>query len=125
MEKVSHAIKNNLCKANYTLDTGCDYADLSRALEIVNYAEKNATETDYNWIPCIERLPNQEYEQELLLNGKDAAYPVFVTAKNKNGQVFTTKVWFFELFLERNFYDSETQPLDVVAWMPAAPYKGE
>ena len=94
--------------------------------EIINNATRDTNKISTGWIPCNERLPNEEYEQELLLKGKDAAYPVLVTAKNKTGHLSISKAWFLELFLERNFYDLELQPLDTIAWMPLPePYKGE
>ena len=115
MQSALVKIKEMLRAASYKvrlLDTECAYVNLDKAIDIIN----SFTLSDL-WISCKDRIPNKEYECELQTRGKDAAYPVLVTAKNTEGNLFVTQAWFLELFLERNFYDANLQPLNVIAWM--------
>lgn len=125
MQKILKTIKEMLKASSYKakiLNAECEYINLSTAIGIIDNVAKDAI----SWIPCIKRLPNKEYELEIQNRGRDAAYPVIVTAKTVDGRFYVTNAWYVELFLERNFYTDDMQPLDVIAWMPQPkPFEGD
>lgn len=75
---------------------------LKRAIEIVEHRPLVG-----KWIPCSERLPEEEYDTVLAVTNKNH-YSVFVYTKEHG---FRTA----DIDMEG----------DVVAWMPLEPYKGE
>lgn len=84
------------------------------------------------WIPCSERLPEEELEKAMRERGKNAVFPVLATI-NKVHPISGEKYKivsraFYGHYNDKNFYNSCCDRLDVIAWKPLdAPYqpKGE
>ena len=94
-------------------------------------AEEFATDTNVvsnGWIPCSERLPEEELEKAKKERGSKAVFPVLATINKKHvvtGEKYTTvSRAFYGCYNDKNFYNSCCDKLDVIAWQPLAePYK--
>ena len=92
------------------------------------------TEKEHNdgWIPCSERLPEEELEKAKKERGSEAVFPVLATINKKHivtGEKYTTvSRAFYGCYNDKNFYNACCDKLDVIAWQPLPePYqpKGE
>ena len=93
------------------------------------------TVTDTNvgskWIPCSERLPDIEFENELNERGHNAVLPLLVTREVfspiEGTGLCVEKRFYFKYKGKKTFYDIEIDEVEnVIAWMPLPePYKGE
>ena len=85
---------------------------------------------EYNdgWIPCSERLPEEELEKAKKERGSEAVFPVLATINKKHvvtGEKYTTvSRAFYGCYNDKNFYNACCDKLDVIAWQPLPePYK--
>ena len=83
------------------------------------------------WIPCSERLPLEEYKMDKKARGENAVYPVLITRKafsfeeNKERNI-AKQAWFFDYMGKTDFYNSNMERVEAIAWMPLPPaYKGD
>ena len=98
---------------------------LEAVLEDIKQAE---AEYKGGWIPCSERLPEQELEKAKKERGSEAVFPVLATINKKHvvtGEKYTTvNRAFYGCYNDKNFYNSCCDKLDVIAWQPLPePYK--
>lgn len=96
-----------------------------KAKQIVHEVAK-----EYNggWVPCSERLPEEELEKAKKERGSEAVFPVLATINKKHfvtGEKYTTvSRAFYGCYNDKNFYNSCCDKLDVIAWQPLPePYK--
>ena len=85
---------------------------------------------EYNgdWIPCSERLPEEELEKAKKERGSEAVFPVLATINKKHvvtGEKYTTvSRAFYGCYNDKNFYNACCDKLVVIAWQPLPePYK--
>ena len=109
--------------------------DVSVQVGIINgvmYSKKIVQEVaeEYNggWIPCSERLPEEELEKAKKERGSEAVFPVLATINKKHvvtGEKYTTvSRAFYGCYNDKNFYNACCDKLDVIAWQPLPePYK--
>ena len=91
-----------------------------------------AQEYNDGWIPCSERLPEEELEKAMRERGENAVFPVLATI-NKVHLISGEKYKivsraFYGQYNDKNFYNSCCDRLDVIAWQQLPePYqqKGE
>ena len=102
------------------------YIKKRKAIEIVKQkAEKFGTDINVvskGWIPCSERLPEEELEKAKKERGSNAVFPVLATINKKHvvtGEKYTTvNRAFYGCYNDKNFYNSCCDKLDVIAWQP-------
>ena len=111
------------------------YNDEKDCMEcVVELSEKIVQEVaeEYNngWIPCSERLPEEELEKAMRERGENAVFPVLATI-NKVHLISGEKYKivsraFYGQYNDKNFYNSCCDRLDVIAWQPLPePYQPE
>lgn len=89
------------------------------AIEIV---KQEAEQYNNGWIPCSERLPEEELKKAKKERGSEAVFPVLATINKKHiitGKKYTTVGRaFYGCYHDKNFYNSCCDKLDVIAWQP-------
>ena len=122
----------NHCKQDCNDVNDCTLCVWDKAIEIVKQeAEKFGTDINVvsnGWIPCSERLPEEELEKAKKERGSEAVFPVLATINKKHivtGEKYTTvSRAFYGCYNDKNFYNACCDKLDVIAWQPLPePYK--
>ena len=96
--------------------------------EALDTVHEVAEEYNGGWVPCSERLPEEELEKAKKERGSEAVFPVLATINKKHfvtGEKYTTvSRAFYGCYNDKNFYNSCCDKLDVIAWQPLPePYK--
>ena len=96
--------------------------------EMLEIVQEVAEEYNGGWIPCSERLPEEELEKAKKERGSEAVFPVLATINKKHvvtGEKYTTvSRAFYGCYNDKNFYNACCDKLDVIAWQPLPePYK--
>lgn len=108
------------------------FSEVQRISKCKEIVQEVAKEYNNGWIPCSERLPEEELEKAMRERGENAVFPVLATI-NKVHLISGEKYKivsraFYGQYNDKNFYNSCCDRLDVIAWQPLPePYqpKGE
>ena len=128
-EKIEEKCIEAADKGNVFSDYSYKVQAFKEAIEIVNQL---AEEYKGGWIPCSERLPEEELKKAKEERGKQAVFPVLATINkvhSSSGKKYKiVSRAFYGCYNDKNFYNACCDRLDVIAWKSLdAPYepKGE
>lgn len=133
MNEVFEKILEELDKQSFYMQTqGMNQEKFICTKKATEIIKKVSEEYNSGWVPCSERLPEEELEKAMRERGENAVFPVLATI-NKVHLISGEKYKivsraFYGQYNDKNFYNSCCDRLDVIAWQPLPePYqpKGE